>query len=77
MPKPTITAYLKRLEAAALVRRDIDPTDLRRHRLQLTPSGRKLVTHGLALLSDAFGSRLSRLTASEQADLRGLLVKMS
>src|SRR5882762_10434418 len=73
MPKPTITANLKRLEAAGMVRREIDSTDLRRHRLQLTPAGRKVVAHGLALLSDAFGARLSRLTAAQQAELRTLL----
>ena len=39
MPKPTVTVYLKRLEAAGFVRREIDPTDLRRHRLELTPAG--------------------------------------
>src|SRR4029077_13427135 len=39
MPKATVTVYLKRLEAAGFVRREIDPTDLRRHRLELTPAG--------------------------------------
>ena len=77
MPKPTITLYLKRLEAAGLVRREIDPTDLRRHRLQTTPAGRKILTRGLALLSDAFGARLARLTAAEQEELEKLLEKMS
>jgi len=37
MPKATVTVYLKRLEAAGFVHRQIDPADLRRHRLQLTP----------------------------------------
>ncbi len=37
MPKATVTVYLKRLEAAGFVGREIDPADLRRHRLQLTP----------------------------------------
>src|SRR6478752_5139044 len=43
MPKPTITVYLKRIEAAGLLRREIDPTDLRRHRLLVTPAGRKIL----------------------------------
>src|SRR6478735_11350107 len=60
MPKPTVTVNLKRLEAAGFVRRQIDPNDLRRHRLELTPSGRKVMTQGLALLSAAFGERLSQ-----------------
>jgi len=41
MPKATVTLYLKRLETAGFVRREIDPADLRRHRLTLTPAGRQ------------------------------------
>src|SRR5258706_12216512 len=48
MPKPTVTMYLKSLEAAGLVRREIDAKDLRRHRLQVTAAGRKIMTRGLA-----------------------------
>src|SRR5688572_15884059 len=70
MPKPTVTVHLKHLEAAGLVRREIDAADLRRHRLMVTPTGRKVMTKGLALLSEAFGERLGRLTAAEQAGLR-------
>jgi DNA-binding MarR family transcriptional regulator len=77
MPKPTVTANLKRLEAAGLVRREIDAGDLRRHRLIVTPVGRKAMTRGLALLSEAFGTRLGRLSSAEQALLRGLLEKLS
>jgi DNA-binding MarR family transcriptional regulator len=77
MPKPTLTAMLKRLEAAGFMQREIDPADLRRHRLLLTPAGRKVMTRGLALLSEAFGARLRRLTAAQQQELRVLLEKMS
>ena len=73
MPKPSVTANLKRLEAAGLLGREIDPADLRRHRLALTPDGRKAMSRGLALLSDAFGARLGRLSAAQQAALRTLL----
>jgi DNA-binding MarR family transcriptional regulator len=75
MPKPTVTVYLKRLEAAGFVRREIDATDLRRHRLLVTAAGRRIMTRGLALLSDAFGARLARLGSSEQAALGSLLEK--
>ena len=51
MPKPTVTMYVKRLEAAGFLRREIDGADLRRHRLNLTPEGRKTMARGLALLS--------------------------
>jgi DNA-binding MarR family transcriptional regulator len=77
MPKPTVTVYLKRLEAAGFLRREIDPADLRRHRLLVTPAGRKIMTRGLALLSDAFGARLERLTGAEQGQLKALLEKMN
>jgi DNA-binding MarR family transcriptional regulator len=73
MPKATVTVYLKRLEAAGFVRRDIDPADLRRHRLQLTPAGRRATKDGLALLSGAFGKRLERLTRAQQGELKNLL----
>ena len=39
MPKPTVTMYVKRLEAAGFLRREIDGADLRRHRLILTSEG--------------------------------------
>lgn len=77
MPKPTVTVNLKRLEAAGLLRREIDTTDLRRHRLLLTPDGRKAMSRGLTLLSDAFGARLGRLSAAQQASLRTLLEKLN
>jgi DNA-binding MarR family transcriptional regulator len=73
MPKATVTLYLKRLEAAGFLRREIDPADLRRHRLQLTPAGRRASKDGLALLSDAFGKRLERLTRAQQKELKNLL----
>jgi DNA-binding MarR family transcriptional regulator len=73
MPKATVTVYLKRLEAAGFVRREIDPTDLRRHRLLLTPAGRRASAKGLALLSNAFDERLERLSASQQEDFKSLL----
>lgn len=76
MPKATVTVYLKRLEAAGFVRREIDPTDLRRHRLLLTPAGRKAAADGLALLSAEFDKRLSRLTVAQRKDLKNLLEKI-
>ncbi|MEE6168854.1 MULTISPECIES: MarR family winged helix-turn-helix transcriptional regulator [unclassified Mycolicibacterium] len=76
MPKATVTAYLKRLEAAAFVRREIDPSDLRRHRLLLTTAGRRAAADGMALLSDEFTKRLERLTATERKTLTALLEKI-
>jgi DNA-binding MarR family transcriptional regulator len=76
IPKPTITVYLKRLQSAHLVRREVDPGDLRRHCLTLTPAGRKVLTRGLALLTEAFVTRLARLSTTEQAQLAALLEKL-
>ena len=76
MPKATVTLYLKRLEAAGFVRREIEPADLRRHRLLLTPAGRQAATDGLSLLAEAFDERLRRLTVAQQKDLRNLLEKI-
>jgi DNA-binding MarR family transcriptional regulator len=76
IPKPSVTVYVKRLEAAELVKREIDNADLRRHKLSLTPEGRKVMTGGLALLAGAFGQRLARLTATQQAELKSLLEKL-
>jgi DNA-binding MarR family transcriptional regulator len=77
MPRPTVTVAVKRLEADGFVRREIDASDLRRHRLRLTPAGRKLTQRGLAVLSTAFAARLARLSNSEQGALNALLEKMS
>jgi DNA-binding MarR family transcriptional regulator len=77
MPKPTVTVYLKRLGEADFVRREIDPGDLRRHRLTVTADGRKVMTRGLARLSEAFSARLSRLSTAEQVQLAALLEKLN
>ena len=76
IPKPSVTVYVKRLEAAELLKREIDSADLRRHKLSLTPEGRKVMARGLALLSEAFGQRLGRLTATQQAELKSMLEKL-
>ncbi len=77
MPRPTVTVYLKRLEQAGFVRRQIDPEDLRRHRLSTTAAGGRVLARGQGLLSEAFGARVSRLTPAEQAELAALLEKLN
>jgi DNA-binding MarR family transcriptional regulator len=76
MPKPSVTMYVKRLEAAGFLRREIDSADLRRHRLILTSEGRKTMARGLALLAKAFGARLARLNSAQQSELATLLEKL-
>jgi DNA-binding MarR family transcriptional regulator len=77
IPRPSVTVYVKKLEAAALLKREIDSGDLRRHKLSLTPEGRRTMARGMALLSEAFGRRLNRLTGAQQIELKSLLNKMS
>src|ERR1700712_2105765 len=76
MPKPTVTVYLKRLEAAGFVRREIDPADLRRHRLILTASGRKVMVRSRSIMTDIFGKRFSRLNAAEREEYQRLIEKL-
>lgn len=77
IPKATLTGYLKSLEAKGLVRREIDADDLRRHRLTITPAGRKTVDGARAIVADRFAGRLARLDAGEQERLQRLLEKLA
>lgn len=76
IPKPTVTVYVKRLESAGFLKREIDSSDLRRHKLTLTPEGRRTMARGLALLADAFGRRLGGLSAAQQTELKVILEKL-
>ena len=76
MPKATVTLYVKRLEASGHLQREIDAGDLRRHRLKLTPPGRKVVTKALKLLAQAFEPRLNRLSVNQQHELKTALEHM-
>ncbi len=77
IPKPTVSVAVKRLQAAGMLRREIDPNDLRRHRLTLTASGRRTMTLGMELLSRAFGARLERLSPNERSQLAATLEKLN
>lgn len=76
-PKPSITFMVKRLEAAGFVKRQSEAGDLRRFRLTLTRSGRKVMESARAILDDAFGRRLMRLSATERAELARTLLRMA
>jgi DNA-binding MarR family transcriptional regulator len=77
MPRPTITGYLKTLEAKGLIRRDLDAQDLRRHRLALTPHGQGVLAKARDILAACYGDRLDRLDATEQATFAALLRKLT
>ncbi len=76
-PKPTITFLVKRMEAAGYVKRELQPNDLRRFKLTLTPAGRKAMEKARAVLEETFDQRLQKLTAPQRAELRRLLERMT
>jgi DNA-binding MarR family transcriptional regulator len=76
MPKATVGLHLRRLEAAGYLGREIDPADLRKHRLQLTASGRTIMRQGMKRLATAFEPYLERLSLDEQVSLKSLLHRM-
>lgn len=77
MPRPTITTYLKALEARRLIRRELESSDLRRHRLALTAAGRKTLSAARDILAARYDARLGRLTSSEKATFATLLEKLT
>jgi DNA-binding MarR family transcriptional regulator len=76
-PKPSITFMVKRMEAAGFIQRQTEAGDLRRCRLTLTRSGRKAMEAARAILEEAFGRRLARLSAAERAELVRLLGRLA
>lgn len=72
---PTIVvALVDELEDRTLVARERDPDDRRRHRLRLTPAGRKLHAQAVRTVTDAEREFLAPLDRTERAELRRLLV---
>jgi len=77
MPKPTITIYLKNLEAKGFVRREIDPDDLRRHRIIVTPAGQKILVHANKVLGEISKRRTARFNDGEGEILQRLIEKLA
>lgn len=76
IPKPTMSMYVKALEKKGLVGRTIDPDDLRRHRLEVTTPGRKVLQQARTHLYERYGVRLIRLSQREQVQFEKLLAKL-
>ncbi|WP_422931349.1 MarR family winged helix-turn-helix transcriptional regulator [Singulisphaera sp. PoT] len=76
LPKPSITFLIKRLEAGAFLTRSLEPGDLRRFFLTMTPKGREAVAEARMILEGAFASRLKRLTTVERDTLIRILQKI-
>lgn len=77
LPKPSVTFMVKRLESAGYLRRELQADDLRRFYLTLTPTGAAAMNKAREIFNEAFGHRLSRLTAAQQAELTKLLQLMA
>lgn len=75
-PKASVTVYLKTLETAGLIRREIDKEDLRRHRLVLTTRGSTTLHQAQSILANAFQESLAALNAAEATQFQRLLEKV-
>jgi DNA-binding MarR family transcriptional regulator len=76
-PKPSVTFMVKRMEALGYLRRELQPEDLRRFRLTLTPSGRRAMESAREIFDREFGRRLSRLTQAQRLELMRILERMA
>ncbi|GAB6875384.1 MarR family winged helix-turn-helix transcriptional regulator [Thermaerobacter litoralis] len=76
LPAPTVSHILRRLEAEGWVTRQVDPDDLRRHRLALTPSGLEALRAARSCLEAAMEGRLEALTPPEREQLARLLARL-
>jgi DNA-binding MarR family transcriptional regulator len=70
-----LVKVLDLLEADALIRRQSDPTDRRRHAIVLTPAGRRYLNTRDAELFAGLAQFLGGLSASEQRTLQELLLR--
>jgi DNA-binding MarR family transcriptional regulator len=67
--KPTISAHIKRLEAAGLVRRSGDAEDGRRSGFAITPAGERKLETVRRERNDWLAARLGRLPPADRASL--------
>jgi DNA-binding MarR family transcriptional regulator len=76
-PKPSVTFMVKRMEALGYLRRELEPDDLRRFRLTLTPSGRSAMESAREIFDQEFGRRLSRLTQAQRLELMRIFERIA
>ncbi|RDI66931.1 MarR family winged helix-turn-helix transcriptional regulator [Nocardia pseudobrasiliensis] len=75
--KATLAGMLRRLEERGLITKTADSVDRRRFLLRLTAKGKAVVRATTPLADDADAQLLTRLTATEQRQLRKLLLKLA
>ena len=76
-PAATVTDIIKRLESLGYVARKLDIGDLRRHRLEITPEGKKALKYGAKAIEKQFEKRLGRLTREEQVAFARLTTRLT
>ncbi len=74
--KSHVVRLIDQLEQRGLVTRAADPTDRRRHRIELTPAGRKLLRAVTPITEDVEAAHLSVLSAPERRTLATLLQRV-
>jgi DNA-binding MarR family transcriptional regulator len=76
LPKASITMYVRNLVSRGFVRREIDESDLRRHRLVTTTRGREVLDQALDALAGQFSVMMSRLEERDRSELRRILLAL-
>ena len=76
IPKASVTGYVRSLVAKGFMRREIDDTDLRRHRLVLTDEGEAARDRALAALAVEFDRRLATIVPRDRAELHRILLAL-
>lgn len=74
--KSHVVRLIDQLEQRGLVTRAPDPTDRRRHRIELTPAGRKLVRAVTPITEEVEAAHLKALSAAERRTLAALLQRV-
>ncbi len=74
--KNTISALLRGLEEQGLIRRTLDPKDLRLFRIQLTEAGRDFIVNSAPRRIEGINQMMAALDPEERQQLKELLDKL-
>jgi DNA-binding MarR family transcriptional regulator len=74
--QPTMSVILKRLEARALVERQVDPDDRRATLVAITPLGLETLSERARLRSSWFASRLADLEGEDRRAVAAAVAKL-